>query len=127
MYLCLNGSRQVLGALVLQTVHGEDVLPVRHLKELSEIESTAQTNIDDRPAKRQKSARLFLGVRLIWVHDQHQRQGIASKLVDAARTHFLFGTTFTTQQVAFSQPTDMGFQFAKSYTDSDEVMCYSHT
>ncbi len=69
----------------------------------------------------------FLGIRLMWVQAQFRRRGIAAKLIDAARSNFLFGITFPLDQVAFSQPTELGFLFAKKYVINDTVWCYAQS
>lgn len=54
-----------------------------------------------------------MGVHLIWVHSKVRHQGVASKLLDMARSHFCYGTT--RPLIAFSSPTQAGMAFALEY------------
>lgn len=56
-----------------------------------------------------------LGVAVVWVRRRERRRGLATSLVDCLR-HFNGGGS-----VAFSQPTELGFNFASSYS------CRQHT
>ena len=59
-----------------------------------------------------------LGVHLMWVHNKHRGEGIATKLLDVARERAVFGyTSVPTNRVAFSSPTEAGLEFAQSYMD----------
>ena len=55
-------------------------------------------------------------VRLIWVSAEDRRQGLATRLLDAARKHLVPGTVLSYQQLAFVQPTEIGCSFARAYT-----------
>lgn len=55
-----------------------------------------------------------VGINLMWVDAPSRRQGIARKLVDAARAS-VYGTIISRDHVAFSQPTADGLTFARSY------------
>ena len=57
-------------------------------------------------------------VRVIWVSAKDRRQGIASRLLDAARSHLRAGSVITRQQLAFVQPTEAGCSLARAYTGS---------
>jgi len=67
------------------------------------------------------SRRAMMGIHQIWVHKKARRQGIASRLVSTARTHFVFGTTVPVEMVAFSSPTQAGINFAQGYVDGVSV------
>jgi N-acetyltransferase len=56
-----------------------------------------------------------LGIRALWVNEAHRREGIASRLVDAARGHFFFGRVVERRMVAISDPTVDGFHFTARY------------
>jgi N-acetyltransferase len=60
--------------------------------------------------------RAVLGIYQLWVHAQHRQCGIATALVDTARTHFVFGYhTVPLNRLAFSSPTESGVRFAQRY------------
>lgn len=51
---------------------------------------------------------VLLGISRIWTSKSHRRNGIATILLDAARTNFFYGIEIPKKMVAFSQPTDSG-------------------
>lgn len=57
----------------------------------------------------------LLGISRIWASNQHRKQGIASRLLDCARSDFLYGLTVEKEQVAFSQPTESGGNLARRW------------
>ena len=57
-----------------------------------------------------------VGVDLIWVDSKCRRRGIAKKLCDSVRRHFMYGSLITKQNLAFSQPTSNGHCFAMAYS-----------
>lgn len=63
-----------------------------------------------------------MAVRLIWVSAEHRRQGIASRLLDAAREHVVAGHVLQRRQLAFVQPTDAGCSLARAYTGSTRFL-----
>mmetsp|Transcript_15225 Transcript_15225/g.31391 ORF Transcript_15225/g.31391 Transcript_15225/m.31391 type:complete len:356 (-) Transcript_15225:1671-2738(-) len=57
-----------------------------------------------------------MGVHTIWVHSRCRGQKVASRLLDAARAKFLYGSSqLAIHQIAFSSPTQSGIDFATSY------------
>jgi len=71
--------------------------------------------------------KLFLGVRLLWVHPAHRRRKVASDLIGVARKTFAYGSEFAFSRVAFSQPTSDGLAFARSYIDGQEENIATYT
>ena len=63
-----------------------------------------------------KSSKATLGIHQMWVHMNYRNQGMARALVDAARTHMVFGYNIPVDQLAFSSPTESGVQFARRYS-----------
>ncbi|KAF2466771.1 sister chromatid cohesion acetyltransferas-like protein Eco1 [Lindgomyces ingoldianus] len=57
----------------------------------------------------------ILGISRIWTSNLHRKHGIATRLLDSARSDFLYGMTIEKDQVAFSQPTDSGGQLARKW------------
>jgi N-acetyltransferase len=57
----------------------------------------------------------LLGISRIWTSNLHRKQGIASRLLDCARSDFLYGLTVEKEQVAFSQPTESGGNLARKW------------
>lgn len=61
----------------------------------------------------------LLGVAVLWTHSSVRQQGIATKLVDMARGHAIFGMQVPKSELAFSSPTEAGWAFAKQYIGND--------
>ena len=59
-----------------------------------------------------------LGIGLLWTHPVCRNQGIATTLVHAARKNSFFGMRVSRQDVAFSNPTQAGYNFALRYINS---------
>ena len=65
-----------------------------------------------------------LGVRQMWVHKQHRRRNIMTRLLDAARSNFNFGQTIPCSKIAFTQTTVDGRKFASKYCDTSSFLVY---
>ncbi|XXQ32075.1 N-acetyltransferase ESCO zinc-finger domain-containing protein [Plasmodiophora brassicae] len=76
-----------------------------------------EANIRAAPSER-NAVPARLGVDVIWVHGRQRRKKLASWLLDTARQHLTFGLPVPVAQVAFSQPTEAGAAFARSYTSA---------
>lgn len=62
------------------------------------------------------SVQAIMGVHTIWVLGKYRGQNVASQLLDVARANFLYGTpSLSSEQVAFSSPTESGIAFARRY------------
>ena len=72
----------------------------------------------DRPIK------ATLGIRQIWVHNDHRRKSVARCLVDAARKSFIFGSIVMRCHTAYSQPTTDGLNFALAYSQDKFIWTY---
>lgn len=57
----------------------------------------------------------ILGISRIWTSNQRRKQGVASRLLDTARSSFLYGLTVQKEQIAFSQPTESGGNLARKW------------
>ena len=82
-----------------------------------ELDATVTCKTKEEPA--------VAGVSRIWVHPTARRGGIATKLLDALRSDFIYAYEVLKEELAFSQPTPDGFRFFKSYTGTDEFLVYS--
>ena len=61
-----------------------------------------------------------LGVKQIWVSKNSRRQGIAKRLVEAARGRLYYGFVVPRDKVAFSQLSNAGYSFASSYVEKGQ-------
>jgi hypothetical protein len=57
----------------------------------------------------------LLGISRIWTSKQSRRRGLARRLLDSARSDFLYGLTINKEMVAFSQPTESGGNLARKW------------
>lgn len=60
----------------------------------------------------------ILGISRIWTSNQHRKKGIATRLLDCARSNFLYGMKIEKEKVAFSQPTESGGNLARKWYGS---------
>ena len=74
-----------------------------------------------------------VGVARIWVHHDFRRQGVGSKLLDTLRGNFLSkiksppeDRILKREEIAFSDPTIDGLQFAKKYTGQEQFLVYQY-
>ena len=74
------------------------------------------TNSLERSSHAQKA---MLGIFLLWVHAKFRQQGVATRLVTAARERMVFGLVVPVEQTAFSSPTEAGLCFARRYVAPD--------
>jgi hypothetical protein len=86
-------------------------------------EDSPQTcQLDAEPATKSSSISIstattpaLLGISRIWASNQHRKNGIATRLLDCARSDFLYGLTVEKEKVAFSQPTESGGNLARKW------------
>lgn len=66
------------------------------------------------------------GVTRLWTHPQYRRKRVASRLLDALRTHFIVGRIIHRTKVAFTDPTNNGAEFAKFYTGRNDFLIFQY-
>ncbi|XP_037085114.1 N-acetyltransferase ESCO2-like [Pollicipes pollicipes] len=103
-------ERQIVGCLVAEPVtQGFAVLP--------RDDSTAvRCDTAARPC--------VAGVSRVWVHRDYRRRRLATRLLEAMRNHFAL-TPLGWPDVAFSDPTPDGLQFAAGATGSQQFLVYN--
>ncbi|KAJ4463088.1 putative N-acetyltransferase ESCO1 [Paratrimastix pyriformis] len=89
--------------------------PPMVVEQRTPLAATARPARPALPVPRDQPRPALLGVSRVWVHKDHRRAAIATRLLDAARAHFIYGYPAAKEQVAFSQPTPMGRAFATRY------------
>lgn len=57
----------------------------------------------------------LLGISRIWTSNEHRKQGVATRLLECARSDFLYGMTVGKDKIAFSQPTESGGNLARKW------------
>lgn len=69
--------------------------------------------------------KVYCGISRIWVSDQMRRKNIGTRLLDCVCANFLYFLPLEKNQIAFSDPTEMGQALAKSFTKSDSFLVYN--
>ncbi|XP_077147910.1 N-acetyltransferase ESCO2 isoform X2 [Ranitomeya variabilis] len=65
------------------------------------------------------------GISRIWVFSPMRRRNIASRLMDAVRSSFIYGSHLNTDEIAFSDPTPDGKLFASTYCAVPDFLVYN--
>ena len=71
------------------------------------------------------SEKATCGISRIWVAASMRRAGIATKLLDCVRINFLYFRSLDKNQVAFSDPTQLGQAFARNYFQTQSFLVYN--
>jgi len=72
------------------------------------------------------STKATCGISRIWVAASMRRAGIATKLLDCVRINFLYFSSLDKNEVAFSDPTQLGQAFARHYFQTDSFLVYNN-
>ena len=82
-------------------------------------ETIKQAYVLENNWERSRSAEsALIGIHQLWTHANYRQQGIASRLVDAARERMVFGQVVSPELVALSSPTEAGVKFGRHYLES---------
>ena len=65
------------------------------------------------------------GISRIWVAESMRRKHVASRLLDCVRMNFLYIYTLAKNQLAFSDPTQLGQSLARSYLGGERFLVYN--
>ena len=79
----------------------------------TQLSSSADLQIED------IARDVLVGVSRIWTSKTFRKRGIANNLLDCVLTQFIYGLDIEKEQVAFSQPTDVGAALAKSWFEAE--------
>ncbi|GFY47582.1 n-acetyltransferase ESCO1 [Trichonephila inaurata madagascariensis] len=71
-----------------------------------------------------ESVPAICGINRIWVSRELRRCKVASRLVDCLRQNFLFGHVVELHELAFTDPSPDGREFAAAYTGTDNFLVY---
>jgi hypothetical protein len=129
MFIFVDPQRRAIACVVLDHVNGSKTRYLTTFEEVTHLipqkEEDKDNSQSDRRTDSLNATKKLLGVRLMWVHHTHRRQGIMQSLLDVARMNFDFGKFFDRSEVAFSQPTQQGFDFALQFGNVHRALCYS--
>ncbi|GAB4818787.1 hypothetical protein N2152v2_005833 [Parachlorella kessleri] len=68
--------------------------------------------------------RAVCGIRLVWVSLEARRKGVATRLLDCVRSHFVRGYVVPRHELAFTQPSDQGKALIEAYTCTRRFLVY---
>ncbi|GFV45505.1 n-acetyltransferase ESCO1 [Trichonephila clavipes] len=71
-----------------------------------------------------ESVPAICGINRIWVSREFRRCKVASRLVDCLRQNFLYGHVVELHELAFTDPSPDGREFAAAYTGTDNFLVY---
>lgn len=71
----------------------------------------------------EKTIPAVVGVSRIWTSKTFRKKGIANNLLDCVMTQFIYGLDIEKEEIAFSQPTDMGAALAKGWFGAESGWC----
>lgn len=66
----------------------------------------------------------LVGIYRLWVASNYRGQGLGTALVDCARRHLIYGLSVPRNEIAFSDPTGQGRDFASKYFGRDDFLVY---
>lgn len=72
------------------------------------------------------SARPRMGVVLLWTLQNRRRKGLATRLLDYARSHLYRGYVVPKEELAFFQLNDSCTEFVSRYLGKTDVLMYDH-
>ncbi|KAM4041091.1 N-acetyltransferase ESCO2 [Anomaloglossus baeobatrachus] len=118
-YLYVTGNK-IAGCLIAE--------PIRQaFRVLAEPPSPENRSLERHRAWRCSSdpQPAICGISRIWVFAPMRRRSIASRLVDAVRSSFIYGSHLSTEEIAFSDPTPDGKLFASTYCAVPDFLVYN--
>ena len=115
-----NGIEHSAGANTTNATNRSRILGVATVQLLGKVHAYRMINLYERSLTPVKDAKM--GIGLLWTHPIARRKGIATLLIHAAREHAVFGIRVSRQDLAFSNPTKAGYNFAFRYSG-----CYKNT
>ncbi|XP_049613538.1 N-acetyltransferase ESCO2 [Syngnathus scovelli] len=123
-YLFVNDDRMVVGCLVAEPIQKA----FRVLEQPDQRKDMTKDDFMDRHRAWCCSTvpeKALCGVSRIWVFSLARHKGIASRMLDIVRSTFIYGCLLTKDEIAFSDPTPDGKQFATTYCGTPTFLVYN--
>ncbi|XP_071118827.1 N-acetyltransferase ESCO2-like [Haliotis cracherodii] len=122
VFLYVSDEKEVQGCVVAESItEGYRVIPESQGGGSQVISRTGRPwccETEPEPA--------LVGISRLWVCNMYRRKGIASRLVDTVRQVFEHGVLIDKDEVAFSDPTTDGKQFATKYSATPAFLVYKY-
>ncbi|XP_053565479.1 N-acetyltransferase ESCO2 [Bombina bombina] len=122
-YMFVSNEKKIVGCLIAEPIRQafrvlcELLSPEVSNHELSERTRAWRCSSEPEAA--------ICGISRIWVFALMRRKAIASRLVDALRSSFIYGSHLSTDEIAFSDPTPDGKLFASTYCKVQDFLVYN--
>lgn len=123
VFIYVTSMREILGCVLTENIRRAWTATTSHIT----TERQQGTNAIDNGivlVDKHKQNKALWGIRIMWTSPAARRKGIATKLLDCARSQLARGCLLPRDALAFSQPTAEGAAFIRSYTGSSEFMVY---
>ncbi|XP_077409670.1 N-acetyltransferase ESCO2 [Vanacampus margaritifer] len=123
-YLFVNTDRMVVGCLVAESIQQA----FRVLEQPDQYKDMTKDDFMDRHRAWCCSTaceKALCGVSRVWVFSLARRQGVARRMLDTVRSTFMYGSHLTKDEIAFSDPTPDGKQFATAYCGTPTFLVYN--
>ncbi|NXP50167.1 ESCO2 acetyltransferase, partial [Heliornis fulica] len=122
-YFFVSNEKMIVGCLVAESIKQA----FRVLSEPGAGPCPEQDSLQQHRAWRcsTEPEAALCGVSRIWVFGPRRRTGIARRMVDMARSTFMYGSYLSTQEIAFSDPTPAGKLFATQYCQTPNFLVYN--
>ncbi|KAG7249445.1 hypothetical protein CRUP_024046 [Coryphaenoides rupestris] len=123
-YLFVNSERMVVGCLIAENIR-------QAFRVLLLPEAPKDMNREDFMEHHRawccatSPENALCGVSRIWVFSLARRKAIATRLLDTVRSTFMYGSVLTKEEIAFSDPTPDGKQFATRYCGTPTFLVYN--
>ncbi|KAM4772432.1 N-acetyltransferase ESCO2 [Rhinophrynus dorsalis] len=122
-YMFVSNEKKIVGCLIAEPI----TQAFRVLAEPASPETVNRGPLERHRAWRcsTKPEPAVCGVSRVWVFALMRRKAIASRMVDAMRSSFMYGSYLTTDEIAFSDPTPDGKLFASTYCKVPDFLVYN--
>ncbi|NXN33394.1 ESCO2 acetyltransferase, partial [Nycticryphes semicollaris] len=123
IYLFVSNEKMIVGCLVAESIKQAFRVLAEPGAALSPEEDTLQHQRPWRCSTEPEPA--VCGVSRIWVFGPSRGKHIARRMVDMARSTFMYGCVLSTHEIAFSDPTPDGKLFATKYCQTPSFLVYN--
>nr|XP_033793422.1 N-acetyltransferase ESCO2 [Geotrypetes seraphini] len=122
-YLYISNEKKIVGCLIAEQIKKAfQVLPDTVSYEVQTLEIMERHRAWRCSTIPQTAV---CGISRVWVFSLMRRRGIASRMVDAVRATFMYGSYLSTNEIAFSDPTPDGKLFATKYCKVPNFLVYN--
>lgn len=123
-YMFISNEKKIVGCLIAEHIKKA----FRVLSEPADQKITENNVLFEHRRAWQcaaKSEEALCGVSRIWVFCMMRRKKIASRMLNAVRNTFIYGTYLNKNEIAFSDPTPSGKLFATKYSKTPNFLVYN--